>query len=224
MPQSHIDHITLAAYSLSAGVDYLQSVLGVRLQPGGKHPRMGTHNSLLRLGDQVFLEVIAIDPDAPAPNRPRWFGLDQLDEFRQPFALTWVARTDDIHMSVKTSTEAHGSVEPMSRAHLSWHMTIPEDGRLILQGLVPALIQWEGSAHPCALLPDQGCSLISLEACSSSTERLHQMSQAIGLSGAFSVSSLPAGESPRLVARIMTPQGMRELRLPILASSKNRSR
>ena len=35
----------------------------MRPRRGGKHVAMGTHNSLLRLGDGVYLEVIAIDPD-----------------------------------------------------------------------------------------------------------------------------------------------------------------
>ena len=32
---------------------------------------MGTHNLLMRIGDQVYLELIAIDPEAPTPGRPR---------------------------------------------------------------------------------------------------------------------------------------------------------
>ena len=48
------------------------------MQVGGEHPRMGTHNLLLRLGDSVFLEVLSPNPDAPPPSRPRWFGLDAL--------------------------------------------------------------------------------------------------------------------------------------------------
>ena len=41
---------------------------------------MGTHNQLLAIGSPAFprtyLEIIAIDPDAPAPTRRRWFDLD----------------------------------------------------------------------------------------------------------------------------------------------------
>lgn len=39
---------------------------------------MGTHNLMLRLGDSSYLEIIAINPAAPAPGRPRWFALDRL--------------------------------------------------------------------------------------------------------------------------------------------------
>ena len=36
---------------------------------------MGTHNRVLGMAGGMYLEVIAIDPDAAA--RPRWFGLDE---------------------------------------------------------------------------------------------------------------------------------------------------
>ena len=34
------------------------------LESGGRHPHMGTHNRLLSLGPDLYLEVIAVDPDA----------------------------------------------------------------------------------------------------------------------------------------------------------------
>jgi Glyoxalase-like domain len=40
---------------------------------------MGTHNALAQLGDEKFLEIPAIDPEAERPKRPRWFGLDMPD-------------------------------------------------------------------------------------------------------------------------------------------------
>lgn len=43
---------------------------------------MGTHNKVMDISSESFpdcyLEVIAIDHDAPAPGRLRWFGLDHL--------------------------------------------------------------------------------------------------------------------------------------------------
>lgn len=69
MRRASLDHLVVVAPTLAAGAQYVEERLGVVMQPGGKHPRMGTHNLLLRLGD-CYLEVIAPNPDAPAPTRP----------------------------------------------------------------------------------------------------------------------------------------------------------
>ena len=86
-----IDHLVFGAYSLDEGVDFIYQKLGVMPNQGGKHPLMGTHNKLLKLGRSIYLEIIAIDPDATKPNRPRWFGLDDLQPASKPKLLTWVA-------------------------------------------------------------------------------------------------------------------------------------
>ena len=44
---------------------------------GGSHPGLGTHNALLSLGDESYLEIIAPDPTQPKPDHPRIFGLDE---------------------------------------------------------------------------------------------------------------------------------------------------
>jgi Glyoxalase-like domain len=59
-----LDHITVAADTLAAGVAHAEAALGVTIPFGGAHPLMGTHNHLLRLGETLFLEVIAPDPNA----------------------------------------------------------------------------------------------------------------------------------------------------------------
>jgi hypothetical protein len=57
-----MDHIIVSAFSLEVGADFIRKSLGVSPQPGGEHPRMATHNLLLRLGDSIFLEIIAPNP------------------------------------------------------------------------------------------------------------------------------------------------------------------
>jgi catechol 2,3-dioxygenase-like lactoylglutathione lyase family enzyme len=65
--KSTLDHLAIVAPDLDSGCAFVSRVLGVDLQPGGAHPRMGTHNRLLRLGPDTYLEVIAIDPSAQRP-------------------------------------------------------------------------------------------------------------------------------------------------------------
>ena len=73
---STIDHLIVAATTLEEGAQFVQKALGVAPQPGGKHERMGTHNCLLKLGPELYLEIIAIDPEGKTPSQPRWFDLD----------------------------------------------------------------------------------------------------------------------------------------------------
>lgn len=160
-----IDHITITSPTLDAGGEWVFASLGVRPLKGGEHPRMGTHNLLLRLGDAMFLEVIAVNPVAQRPPRPRWFGLDALPATAEPQLACWVARTDDIERAVSSASEALGLVEPMSRGDLAWRISIPEDGSLPLGGAAPALIQWHAGPrlhhHPALNMPDPGCRLVA---------------------------------------------------------------
>ena len=72
------DHLAVSAETLADGVAYVEQALGLALAGGGQHPLMATHNRLLGLGD-LYLEVIAADPDAPRPAHPRWFDLPEDD-------------------------------------------------------------------------------------------------------------------------------------------------
>jgi hypothetical protein len=72
MTDLRFDHLVIGAASLAQGVDWVEAELGVTLPPGGTHPRMGTHNRLTAVGPASFLEIIAVDPAAEPPPRPRW--------------------------------------------------------------------------------------------------------------------------------------------------------
>lgn len=209
MSSARIDHITLTAPTLEAGAAYVRQQLCVEMQPGGEHPQMGTHNRLLRLGESMFLEVIAVNPAAKAPNRPRWFALDQMARDAAPRVAAWVAACDDIDAAVAAATPHHfGIVEAMSRGQASWKVTIPVDGSLSMQGVAPSLIQWTAQAHPASRLEDRGCTLVGLVGFHPQAEEIAMMLTAIGFAGDFSVGNSAPGELPRLVARIRTPSGV----------------
>ncbi len=57
---------------------------------------MSTHNCLVKLGEMTYLEAIAPDPDAPRPERTRWFELDALEESSPARLASWVVRVNDI--------------------------------------------------------------------------------------------------------------------------------
>lgn len=214
MSPCQVDHITVTSPSLQAGAEFIRQTLGVEMQAGGEHPRMGTHNLLLRLGDALFLEVISANPHAPAPKRPRWFGLDNLHPDALPRLSTWVARTPDVHTAASACSEFLGNIEPMSRGALDWLITIPADGSVPLDGVAPALIEWHGDTHPASKLQNRGLSLVRLELFHPDPARLSRLLASIDLDGPLSVSRLRDEKAPRLVAHIDTPQGLRELSSP----------
>lgn len=156
-----LDHIAIAAERLEDGVAALQERLGVRFAPGGKHPVMGTHNRLLSLGPDTYLEVIAVDPDVPKPARARWFDLDR---FTGKTRLnTWIVAADGLETALETMPAGAGRPVALSRGDLHWQMAVPDDGRLPFDGMFPALIDWQGAAPPSTRLPDVGCRLVHLE-------------------------------------------------------------
>jgi hypothetical protein len=168
---SSLDHVIVAARTLGEGSDWVEARLGVRPVAGGKHPLMGTHNRLLKLGRRVYLEVMAIDPDAPNPGRPRWFALDSpemVERLEQgPALIHWVVRTEAIEEEARRSPDAI-EVLALSRGDYRWKIGVPADGSLPGDGTRPTLIQWEGEAHPAAALPDSGCLLEALATAGSS--------------------------------------------------------
>ncbi len=154
------DHLAVSAVTLAEGVAMVEEALGVALAGGGEHPHMATHNRLLGLGD-VYLEVIAADPDAPGPAGPRWFDLDNFTG--APRLTNWVARCDDIAAAVAGSPAGVGVPVALRRGEYRWDMAVPANGKLPFDGAFPALIQWHGALHPVQALPDAGVRLIRLE-------------------------------------------------------------
>jgi hypothetical protein len=219
-----LDHIVVTAHDLAAGVKHVSDALGVAMQPGGEHPDMATHNWLLRLGDAVFLEVIAPNPAAPRPPRRRWFALDDETPAMLPRLAGWVARTGDVRAAAAAASEPLGHIEALSRGTLRWLLTVPGDGSLPMGGAAPMVLEWhtqgqiggqiEGqiAGHIASRLDDVGCSLRALHVHHPEAHRLEAVLRSIGFDDpTVVVSPLPAGEPPYLLAEIETPSGPRRL-------------
>lgn len=205
------DHLVVTAASLEAGMNWVADKLGVSMAPriGGEHARLGTHNALMSLGPGFYLEVIAINPAAPAPTRARWFGMDALAPDAPPRLAHWVARTNDIHGAVQAAAIKPGIIEEMSRGSLQWLITIAADGALSCEGALPSLIQWQSEPHPATALPDLGCRLQLLEVEHPRAQDIQDSLHAIALRDERVV--LHQAQSLRLAASIMTLQGLRTL-------------
>jgi len=224
-----LDHLVIAAPDLESGAQYVADQLGVSPRPGGSHPGMATHNRLLGLFGDCYLEVIAPDPAAPVPQRPRWFGLDS-EAVRQrlaggPFLLHWVARVErptDLGQWQAQYPRLIAPVMPMTRGHLHWRITVPDDGSLPAwtgesdesgpagDGLFPTLIQWDTAERPGTQLPRQDLALRALRG---RHPRAALLQQGLDWLGAGSLIAVEHGDgAPELIAEIETPQGVRTLR------------
>lgn len=201
------DHLVVAAVALEPGCDWIEARLGARPAKGGQHVAMGTHNAVLSLGPRLYLEVIAIDPSLPAPSRARWFDLDEprmkaaLAE--GPQLIAWGARTHEIERAVQR-VPGLGTILPMTRGEWSWRITVPDDGHRPGRGLVPTLLQWDGTAHPEDRMADSGRRLVLLAGEHPEPAEVRSDLAALGLSDTLKVTY---AKSPRLAAMIRTPRG-----------------
>ena len=206
----YTDHIIYAVPDLTEGMDMIEELLGERASYGGQHPGRGSHNALLALGEDVYLELIAPDPNQYEPGIPRSFGLDSLEK---PRLVTWAARTDDMSAIVAQARAA--GYDPGQRVaggriqadgiRLFWESTQrPEalQGRSPLgDWLVPFLIDWGSTPHPASRHASH-CHLVSLQATHPDPTTIQTLLQALEL-------ELPVqpGAEATLTAIIDGPKG-----------------
>jgi hypothetical protein len=206
-----LDHLIVACTTLEQGAAWCEATLGAPSVAGGQHALMGTHNRLLNLSADgwplLYLELIAIDPDAPAPPHPRWFGLDapalqaRLAE-RGPVLVHAVARSTmlDMHRwGLITVGQVPGDPVDLERGAYRWQMLVRRDGGMDAGGALPTLLQWKGP-HPAEALPASGVTLKSL-ALAGVSERARQVLRLRGVQ----VGAEAAG--PALRAVLATPRG-----------------
>jgi hypothetical protein len=156
-----LDHLAVAGETLGAAVAHVEEALGVRMGPGGQHAHFGTHNRLIGLEEGLYLEAIAIDPEAePLPYR-RWFALDDFQG--APRIGNWICRVDDLDAALAALPDGAGRPVDLARGDLRWRMAVPQDGRLPCGGAFPALIQWQVATLPGDTLPGKGVRLGRLE-------------------------------------------------------------
>lgn len=161
--QNKIDHLVIGANDLEQGVAFIKDKLNVTLPQASKHADMSTHNCVAPTGNDSFIEILSIDPDAAEPNRARWFDMDNpvvKNKFKQsPCAYHWVVGTNDLDAVIANSPISLGEVVKFTRGDRSWRLTIPEDGSLQEEGLIPTFIEWSPGAHPSTGMGDLGIKL-----------------------------------------------------------------
>ena len=199
-----LDHLAVQATSLEEGVDHVEAALGVRLSAGGQHPLMGTHNRLLGMGREYF-EVIAIDPNAPAPKRARWFDMDRFNG--GPRLTNWIVAVEDMKATLDQMPTAAGQPIALSRGDLSWQMAVPDNGILPFDGIFPAIISWMSDLHPAGMLEDKGVRLMQLNVSHPDAGDLRALLAPLAADARIAFHK----GSPALQAEFSTPNGKRIL-------------
>lgn len=178
MAAVEIDHLVIAARTLDEGAAWCEATFGVAPGGGGRHGFMGTHNRVLALAapgsGRAYVELIAVDPQASAPARLRWFDLD-VPAMRQvlaeaPRLVHWVARCEGIDACAQRLRDAGadvGTIVDAERASdagpLRWRISVRDDGARLAAGALPALIEWQGP-HPADAMATPPLHLVRLEA------------------------------------------------------------
>ena len=210
-----LDHLVLAAHSLEQGIEYLRDTLGVDIPKGGFHQTMGTHNHLMQLGNEVYLELIAINPEAEAPRHPRWFGLDDAmmrERLKhQPALITWVMNTPDIQSIKQQASFDIGLPTKLRRNDLCWEIALTDDGRLLGNGLLPYVIQWHSTPHPSNGMADLGCRLQSLHIYHNRVDWLRPRLESIAANHLVEVHQIDDLQAPYFSVFIETPTGLKNL-------------
>lgn len=214
---AELDHLVIGARTLDEGAAWCEATLGVTPGPGGKHGLMSTHNRLLSVATpefpRAYLEIIATDPEAQDPGRVRWFDLDEGRVQQQlsqgPQLLHWVMRVRDIksaHGQWRALGLDAGELLQASRltphGELRWQIAVRSDGRRLLQGALPLLIEW-GEVHPADTMPISGVQLRSLGVGSLDAEFARRALAHLGLQGLGGHSGAAS-----FAAQLDTPKGL----------------
>lgn len=160
-----LDHILWAAADLADATAAFGRATGTTPAPGGSHAGFGTRNSLASLGEGLYLEVLALDPDQ-AVDASR---AAEIAAITRPRLLTFAVRGEGIEAFSQAAADL--GLQPsapvaMTRKRadgvvLSWRCVYIEN--LAFQNMVPFIIDWEGSEHPSLTTP-RGCGLKSFSA------------------------------------------------------------
>jgi hypothetical protein len=206
-----LDHLLWGVPELEAGRRAVAERTGVLAAVGGRHPGVGTHNALLDLGSDRYLELIAPDP---SHDRLTGFGR-HLAGIADPRLVTWCARGDDLEAVAAAARSAGmtaGKVIGMSRRRpdgtlLEWRLLQLDDDE---GGLLPFFIEWGGTEHPSRSAPG-GCRLVRFTLHHPSPADLRRRLRALGLDPAGPAVTVEAAPAPHLSALLDTPRGRVEL-------------
>jgi hypothetical protein len=155
--EENIDHIILAINDLDKGIAQFKELTGIEPVFGGIHPFSFSHNALVALDNETYIEIMAPRPDAE--NVPADFlSMEKLTP------IGWAVRTRHVNQTKEklkaagfvTSESKDGSRTKPDGTKLSWTTFGIEQ-----HDDFPFFIEWgAGTTHPSKSSP-VGCTLSS---------------------------------------------------------------
>lgn len=203
-----IDHIAYAVPDLAEASLTLAKLLGCEVITGGRHLNNGTHNALINLGNDIYLELLAIDTENGEITAPRWMGVDLLTK---PRVTRWALKSDDLksdlqalsHYSAELGNSFEGSRKKQDGSLLKWHMALPAPTPEI--EIAPFAVDWKDSIHPTVSLPNE-CELLSIELSHPSPELFISLFSAMDID-----QKISQGPEIQIKLKISSPNGIVEL-------------
>jgi len=159
-----IDHIVYAVPDLEVAINEFEKLSGVRPVFGGYHTTKGTKNAIVNLGNDCYLEILAIDEGNVSVTPPRWMGIDFI---KTPQLTRWSLKSNQLLQDSEILQKYHtemgiiqGGQRKTNTGELTWEMILPLATPAV--ELAPFMTDWQHSAvHPTHNLP-QECELVDL--------------------------------------------------------------
>jgi hypothetical protein len=126
---------------------------------------MGTHNALVSLGDDIYFELLAVDP-TQKDKRPGTMGA-RIDALPSPRLFAYMLKGQDLAQQQKVLA-SHGITADLFDASrttpegrtLKWRLLVPHDNPF--GDFVPKFIDWLDTPHPSST-SRPGCTFESFE-------------------------------------------------------------
>jgi hypothetical protein len=201
--ESVLDHLLLGVPDLDQGIEWVREKTHVRAIKGGSHPRAGTRNALLSMGNRQYIEIISIDPKQTAASQTA----ELIRGLSAPRLITWAAATTNILSLLHLATEAGYAFEgPIDGSR------VKPDGSILrwktLRVLtdcgdaIPFFIEWDADTeHPSEDSP-LGCRLVAFEIHHPEADRVRETLRKLGIT-----TTVHPGMKAQLEAVVDTPAG-----------------
>jgi len=149
-----VDHLLYVGPTLDPLVNHARLMTGILPTPGGRHVGKGTHNALTGLGEDAYLELLALDDTQPEGGD----FADAITGVGTASLHAWCVRTDDGDalaarldaMRCSPVRESMSRVTPEGDT-LAWELLFPQGHTFA--GAAPFFIAWGDTPHPASTLP-----------------------------------------------------------------------